>query len=89
MSKLYEELRDLAVNDATVYAHLKMQQKGGLDDFNIAIALIRSLVHEKKAYFDDAVKTRELSVVPLIVPKNAVFRYSIWQRISLWFRRLK
>lgn len=88
MSRLYAKISDLAVNDATVYQHLKMQEHGSMEDFDVAVALIRSLVHEKKSYFDHAVKTSQMSIVPMVIPKNAAFKFSLWERIKLWFRGL-
>lgn len=65
MSKLYAELHDIALNDMTVYSYLKTQDMTSATDFDTAIALIRQLVKEKKAYLDDAINTRNLSVIPL------------------------
>lgn len=63
MSKtLYEAISDLAVNDPTVYAHLKMQQKlDSSDDMQVAVSLIRALVHEKAGYMKLATHVLETS----------------------------
>ena len=66
MSKLYEELRDLAVKDETVHAHLKHQSMTDSDDLTVAIELIRQLAEQKKAYFDMATKSSELSIDPVV-----------------------
>ena len=88
MSKLYKGIRDLATDDATVYAHLRYQEKDNMDEIDIAVALIRSLVQEKKSYFDHAVKTSQMSVVPIAIPKDAVLILTSWERIKLWFKGL-
>lgn len=87
-SKLREKLSDLAVNDATIYAHLKMQDNSGMPDLDVAIALIRSLVHEKNSYFEQAKKLMETDVRPMIVPKEVIFKLTFWQRIKLFMRGL-
>jgi len=66
MSKLYEELREIAVHDATVYHFLKHQSAANTPDLETAIAIIKQLSKEKKFYFNDAVKTRDLSIVPIL-----------------------
>lgn len=66
-STLYLELRDLMMDDTTIYQHLANQRD--IDDLTVAVALIRQLVKEKKAYFDDAVNTRNMSNVPMIVDR--------------------
>lgn len=64
-TRLYEELRELALHDATIYAFLKTQQATGASDLTVAISLIKQLSKEKKIYFDDAIRTRELSIIPI------------------------
>lgn len=74
MSKLYEELRDIAMQDGTVYAYLQKQSINHLDELDVAIALIQQLVVEKNAYFDDAINTRNLSIVPMLLSDDSGYK---------------
>lgn len=65
MSKLYAELRHIAEKDSTVYMYLKAQQATQQPDFETAVALIHQLVKEKGVYLDDAINTRNLSIIPI------------------------
>lgn len=67
MSRLYEELRDLAVNDETVHAHLKHQSITGADDLAVAIELVKQLAVQKRAYLDLATKTANMSCGPVVL----------------------
>lgn len=88
MSKLYEKLYDLAIKDATIYQHLRMADNG-MDEIDISIALIRSLYHEKQAYFEQARKLMETDVRPLVIPRNSTGLYlTRWERFKLWIRGL-
>lgn len=76
-SKLHEKLSDLAVNDATIYAHLKVHDNSGMPDLDVAIALIRLLIHEKNSYFEQAKKLMETDVRPMVVPKEVIFKTNL------------
>lgn len=65
MSKqLYKEISDIAMEDATVYSHLKMQKNTGSGDIETAIKLIRILAQEKSVYLKLANDTAAMSLVP-------------------------
>lgn len=85
-SKLHEKLSDLEVNDATIYAHLKMQDNSGMPDLDVAIALIRSLAHEKNSYFEQSRKLMETNVRPMVFPTEVIRKLTFWQRIKLFWR---
>lgn len=70
-SRLYKELRELALHDSTIYAWLKTQQATEASDLTVAISLIKQLAKEKKAYFDDAINTRNLSIVPTMFKERS------------------
>lgn len=90
MSKLYKELRDVAVQDATVYHFLKQQNASDNSDLETAIQLIRQLAKEKKAFFDDAVNTRNLSVVPFTMISSNTAKKMLKQDLkALIAHRLK
>lgn len=87
-TKLYEELRDIAMEDATIYAYLKTQEASGTSDFHTAIMLIRRLAKEKKRYFDQVISLTETSTQPKgYVGK--LFGVEIvakpwWRRLDFW-----
>lgn len=87
-SKLYEELRDLAMEDATIYAFLKTQEATGVSDLHTATMLIRQLAKEKKTYFDQAVTLSEYSTKPKGYV-GQLFGVEIvakpwWRRLDFW-----
>jgi len=82
---LYNGVSDLAINDATIYAHLHMQQKSGMSDLQTAIALIRSLEKEKKTYFKYAQDASAYSIQPTIrMREDFIPPLTRWQRIKIW-----
>lgn len=88
-TKLYEELRDLAMEEATVYAYLKTQEANGASDLHTAIMLIRQLAKEKKIYFDQVVALTETSVKPKIVAYSEASDwpiYSWWRNPIKWYK---
>lgn len=62
---LYEAISDLARDDSTVYSYLRIQQGAGMSDLEVATQLIRTLVTEKKAYFDYAKRICDMSTIPI------------------------
>ena len=62
---LYLKIQDLAIDDGTVYTHLRMQEASGMDDMGTAAALIRSLVQEKQAYMKHAIDVQSMSLIPI------------------------
>lgn len=85
MGKLYEELREIGMHDATVHHFLKRQSATDASDLEIAILLIKQLSREKKAYFDDAVNIRNLSVIPVQVSVKEL-HLTFWQKLNLFIR---
>ena len=67
MSKLYDELRELAVHDQTIYANLRLQEVTGASDLVVAIEIIKQLSRESDNYRRDAIRTREMSVTPIVL----------------------
>lgn len=85
MSKLYTKLSDLAAKDGTIYQHLRMAHNG-MDEIDIAVALIRSLYYEKQAYFDQAKKLMETDTRPFSIADNSRLYLTRWERFRLWIR---
>lgn len=82
-TKLYEELRDLMVEEATVYAYLKTQQSNGASDLHTAVMIIRQLAKEKKAYFDQALLLTETNIYPSMVVNGPV---KMWYQKPKWYQ---
>ena len=87
---LYRGVSDLAMNDATIYAHLQMQQKSGMSDLQTAIALIRSLEKEKKTYFEYARNAEMYNIRPQMNMKDDfILPLTRWQRIKILIKGIK
>lgn len=85
-TKLYEELKDLAMEEATVYAYLKTQEANGASDFHTATMLIRQLAKEKKAYFDQAILLSETNINPSMIVEKPI---KVWYQKPKWYQLLK
>jgi len=86
-TRLYEELRDIAIEEATVYAYLKTQEVNGASDFHTAVMLIRQLAKEKKAYYDQVLLLTETNAYPSMVVKGPI---KMWYEKPKWYQwRLK
>jgi len=70
MSKLYEELRELVMDNRTVYSHLMLQEATGASDLVVAVALIKALVKENKHYYDLAINAAATNTNPTITLCN-------------------
>lgn len=87
-TKLYEELRDLAMEEATVYAYLKTQEANGASDLHTAVMLIRQLAKEKKIYFDQVIALTQTTTQPRGYV-GELFGVKIiakpwWRRLDFW-----